>query len=56
MESSDYTYIFSNLSDTPNAVSRLGGNTAANRVSPCKVIIEDSQLLSPPGTPQRLQI
>jgi queuosine biosynthesis protein QueC len=46
MESSDYTYIFSNLSDTPNAVSRLGGNTAANRVSPCKVIIEDSQLLS----------
>jgi len=41
----DYTYVFNDLSDIPNAV-RLGGNTAANIVPTCKVIIDDGQFLS----------
>jgi hypothetical protein len=45
VERLDYTYVFNDLSDIPNAV-RLGGNTAANIVPTCKVIIDDGQFLS----------
>lgn len=46
MEGADYTYIFDDLSDTPRSVKCLSGNTATHVISTCKIIIDDSQLLS----------
>ena len=54
MEGADYTYVFDDLSDTLRAVQLLGGNTAANVVSTCKVVVDDSQLLSLRRVPEEI--
>ena len=54
MASFDYTYVFGDLSDTPNAVKLFEGNIAVDVVSTCKVAIDDSQLLSLHQTPEEV--
>ena len=54
MAGADYTYVFDDLSDTLGAVKLLGGNTAANVVSTCKVVVDDSQLLSLRRVPEEI--